>query len=455
MGIGQDTSLIRNWRTAGFSVPQQGWTARAASHPAGGWEGLMKGTVMESKCRVVSLAAVQAILRATTRPVLPLLGTLGILVALGTGAMVLAGQKARLEQKQTRPIPAAEFSRMIRDFSEEGGFFMSDNFISNETSYLHVVGKLRDLGATGGAYIGVGPEQNFSYIARIRPRIAFIVDIRRQAMIQQLMYKALFHISETRVQFLSRLLGKPMVRDGLPPRNAPLPELLLYLEKIPETKEAYTENLAAIRKTIEKEFQFPLSDTDRSSLEYVFEAFNEAQLNIQFRFGGRGMWGGFQYGRFPSLRDILLETDLKGEFANFLAREEDYQFVRDLQRRNRVIPVVGDFAGKKALATVAGYLRENGYSLTAFYTSNVEQFLFGNGVFDSFVENVRKMPITDRSLFIRAFTGGYIRHPARVPGHRLTTVLGRMTVFLEDYDQHLYDDYWTLVTTHFISPKDE
>ena len=83
-------------------------------------------------------------------------------------------------------IPAAEFSRLIQQFSEDDGYFRSDNFTSNETSYLQVVDLFRKLDVSGGAYIGVGPEQNFTYIAKVRPRIAFIVDIRRQAMIQHL-----------------------------------------------------------------------------------------------------------------------------------------------------------------------------------------------------------------------------------------------------------------------------
>lgn len=101
-------------------------------------------------------------------------------------------------QKQLESLLATDFSRLSRELSEEGGFFPSDNFTSNETSYLTVVDKLRQLNATGGAYIGVGPEQNFSYIAKVRPRIAFIVDIRRQAVMQHLLYKALFHLAPTR-----------------------------------------------------------------------------------------------------------------------------------------------------------------------------------------------------------------------------------------------------------------
>src|SRR5262249_35513120 len=54
-------------------------------------------------------------------------------------------------------ISAAEFSRLVRDLSEDGGYFRSDNFTSNETSYLHVVSKLKQLAPSGGAYVGVGP----------------------------------------------------------------------------------------------------------------------------------------------------------------------------------------------------------------------------------------------------------------------------------------------------------
>src|SRR5438552_19074703 len=127
-----------------------------------------------------------------------------LLLALVAIPPATAGQSAA-QQKAPESLSAAEFSRLIRELSEDGGYFRSDNFTSNETSYLHVVDKLQQLGATGGAYVGVGPEQNFTYIAKIRPRIAIIIDIRRQAMIQHLMTKAVFHLAPTRSQFLSPL----------------------------------------------------------------------------------------------------------------------------------------------------------------------------------------------------------------------------------------------------------
>ncbi|MBI3940579.1 MAG: hypothetical protein HY315_07065 [Acidobacteria bacterium] len=386
------------------------------------------------------------------KPLPSLLRTVAVILAFAIG--LIAQDLQPVPRSHTRPIPPEEFSRLVAKFSEEGGFFLSDNFISNETSYLHVVDKLRELGASGGAYLGVGPEQNFTYIAKIRPRIAFIVDIRRQAMVQQLMYKALFQVSENRFQFLSRLFSKPMARRDFPGPNAPLPQLLEYLDRVPSQAEVFKENLALLQRVIQKTFKYPLSARDASSLTYVYNAFRIGNLKISFRFGGRGMAGGFQYGRFPSMRDILLETNLHGEYANFLAREQDYAFVRDLQRHNRVIPIVGDFAGDKALAAVANYLKQNGYNVTTFYVSNVEQFLFGSEVFAAFVENVRKLPVNEKSLFIRAFTGLSFMHPARVPGHRLATTLQKMTVFLDDYDHNRYPDYRSLLTTHFISGKD-
>lgn len=354
------------------------------------------------------------------------------------------GMSAGREQRQIEGLTASEFARLIREFSEEPGYFHSDNFTSNETSYLSVVDKLRQLGAVGGAYIGVGPEQNFTYIAKVRPTVAFIVDIRRQAMIQHLMYKAIFQLSPNRLQFLSRLLSKPLTKEA-PAPDGPVIELLNYFTKTAGDDKTYAANLAEIRKVIQNDFQFSLSDTDQASLDYVFKNFRNDGLDIAFRMDN------WQSGYFPSLKDLILETDLRGRAGNFLAVKEDYDFVRDLHRRNLIIPVVGDFAGKKALAAVAEYLRKNGLTVTAFYTSNVEQYLFENGVFAGFANNVRRLPTNAQSLFIRAATRRY-SHPAQLPGHRSTTLLQLMTVFVKDFDGGRYQSYRDLIMTNYIAP---
>jgi hypothetical protein len=381
----------------------------------------------------------------------PVLGLFGCLLILGVGPATQAWQDTRPASSRTEAISADEFAHFVKDYSEEDGFFRSDNFVSNETSYLHVLDKLRALQAHGGAYIGVGPEQNFTYIAKIRPRIAFIVDIRRQAVIQHLMFKALFSLADTRAQFLSYLFSKPLGPNA-PRAETDIQSMLEYFANTPADKEAFDRNLALIHKTIQERFCVPLSERDETSLEYVYTAFRDENLGIQYRSGGPN-WPGSPWGDFPTLRELILEPDLEGRLGNFLASRDDFDFVRQMERQNRIIPIVGDFAGKKALPAVADYLKKSGYSVTAFYTSNVEQYLFANGVFGAYEENVRKLPISEHSVFIRAFPNMRDPHPARIGTHRLTTLLQRISVFLEDYDRGVYQDYWTLVTTHFIAAE--
>lgn len=348
-----------------------------------------------------------------------------------------------------KSIPSAEFSRLVNDMSEEGGYFFSDNFTSNETSYLHVVDKLREMSVTGGAYIGVGPEQNFTYIAKLRPQIAFIIDIRRQAMLQHLLYKALFHISESRAEFLSVLLSRPISGDKAPGKGDSIERLMEYFSSASAPEKTYTANLTKVLKIIREEFKFKLSDRDEEQVNYIYAAFHKEGLDISYVTGGMdrraGPW------RFPNLRDLILQPDLNGKLGSFLATEEDYRFVRSLHSRNRIIPVVGDFAGTKALVSIGEYLKKNGYTVRAFYTSNVEQYLFRNGVFRGFVDNVRRLPTNSESVFIRAVPSTNQSHPAQVAGHRLTTLLQKIPVFLKDFDDGAYTNYWTLVTTHFIT----
>ncbi len=380
-----------------------------------------------------------------------LLALILIAATAATAKESTGGQSAARQPAPLESLSAAEFSRLIRELSEDGGFFRSDNFTSNETSYLHVVDQLRQLGATGGAYVGVGPEQNFTYIAKVRPRIAFIVDIRRQAMIQHLMSKAVFHLAPTRAQFLSRLLSRPLPKEKekVAALEASVETLITYFRQTPADDQAYAANLAEIRKMIEKDFQFPLSEADQSSLEYVYKTFRDLGLGIPTqRSGGGGRGGGT-----PDLGGLIAGTDLHGKLGNFLAVTEDYEFVRDLHRKNLIIPLAGDFGGKKALAAVGDYLRKNGYTVTAFYTSNVEQYLFDNRAFAAFAGNVRKLPINDKSLFIRTASSRY-SHPALQPGQRWATLLQQMTVFLKDFDEGLYPDYPTLLMTHYIAAKE-
>jgi hypothetical protein len=350
---------------------------------------------------------------------------------------------AAYQSSQDR-ISAAEFSKIIKSFSEEGGYFLSDNLISNEDSYLSVLNKIRELHVSGGAYIGVGPEQNFTYIAKLHPAIAFLIDIRHEALIQHLMYKALFHLSKDRTEFLARLLSRRITGKDAPGAASSVGTLMNYFSIAPADIAYFTSNLAEIERTIQTDFEFPLIERDRDFLAYAYKTFYREGIDISFQFRSSRRGGGFF---MPSLRDLIEQTDPDGKPGNYLASADDYQFVRDLHEKNRIIPITGDFAGPKTLKAIAGYLRNHSYSVNAFYTSNVEMYLFQDDAFDAFVENVKALPVTAGSIFIRSVQG---RGRMSLGNFRMTTLLQYISVFKKDHQAGLYPDYWTMVGTHYI-----
>src|SRR5262245_34702018 len=161
-----------------------------------------------------------------------------------------------------------EFWQLSSSLSEPDGFFHSDNFVSNERSFQTVLAELSENRQPGSAYIGVGPEQNFTYLLAVKPRIAFIVDIRRQNLIEHLMYKALFELSSDRAEFLSRLLSR--ARPETLGRNSSVEDLFAAFNAIPPDAQVFQDNLRAIRNHLLKDHGFPLSKEDQSSLDRVF-----------------------------------------------------------------------------------------------------------------------------------------------------------------------------------------
>ena len=123
---------------------------------------------------------------------------------LSVSALRLAPSAAKLPPRLTD----TEFWTLIADLSEPNGTFRSENLLSNEARFQFVIPDLVEGIRPGGVYLGVGPEQNFTYIAAVKPAIAFIVDVRRGNLDLHLMYKALFELSADRADFVSRLFSR-------------------------------------------------------------------------------------------------------------------------------------------------------------------------------------------------------------------------------------------------------
>ncbi len=334
------------------------------------------------------------------------------------------------------------FARQVARFSEAGGFFDSDNLISNETSYLHVLGAFDALGIRGGAYIGVGPEQNFSYIARVKPEIAFLIDIRRDNMLLHLLFKAMFETARNRMEFLSLLYGRPLPADLAMWTELPLGDLLTRIDRTPYDSTGQARTHEALMELVTRS-GVPLTPEDRATLRRFHDEFAVSGLDIRFTSRGRPIR--FTY---PTARDLYLQTNLEAETASYLTTEEGWRVVRDLSRRDRMIPVVGDLSGPTALREISRYLIETGRKVSVFYISNVEMYLFRYGTFGKFVENVRTLPTGTNSVIVRSYFGrGMGIHPQAEPGHLSVQLMQTIPSLLQLLDSQADAPYWTIVTT--------
>jgi hypothetical protein len=294
-----------------------------------------------------------------------------------------------------------QFWKLIADVSESGGTFRSDNFLSNERQFQHVIPRLQRTTRPGGIYLGVGPEQNFTYIIGLQPRLAIIFDIRRQNMIEHLMYKALFELSPTRADFLSKLFCRP--RSLVPDSMTDVGTMFDVYGDAARDSALARRTLASIKQTLSRH-GFTFTSEDLASLDYVFDAFCTVGPDIDYSYPNPR--GGFGRG-MPSYAELMLATDSAGTSRSYLASEANYQYIRSMHSRNLIVPVVGNFSGPKAIRTVGRYLKERGATVTAFYVSNVEQYLFQQwDDWRRFYENVASLPLDSSSTFIRSIGGG-------------------------------------------------
>jgi hypothetical protein len=325
----------------------------------------------------------------------------------GAGPLDTRFERAATGQGLPDRLSDLDFWRLTSEVSEPSGYFQSDNLVSNERPFQYVVPVLqRQKGR--GAYLGVAPDQNFTYIIALEPKMAFIVDIRRGNLQEHLMYKALLELSADRADFYARLFSKKRP-DGLGSMSS-AQEIVAAYGAVQSSELLYKENLKAIADHLTRKHGFPLTDDDLAGIDFVYQQF--------FRFGPAITYqssnsGGFGRGNMPSYAELQMSTDAAGQNHSYLANEENYRTLRNFQLKNLVVPVVGDFAGPRALRAVGQYLTDRGTIVTAFYVSNVEQYLFQNGVWQNFYKTAATLPTDEASVFIRSIGGTTVLDPIR------------------------------------------
>jgi hypothetical protein len=306
-------------------------------------------------------------------------------------AAVLSAAASAAHAQSGPSISDAEFWRLMTEISEAGGVFQPQ-LMSNEDSAQFVLPELERTVAPGGVYIGVGSEQNFTYLATLRPRLAFVVDIRRDNLLQLLMYKALFEIAGTRAEFVSRLFSRP--RPDAAPSGASVRDLFGSFEPLAADAALFDETSTLILERLTHVHGWPLSDEDRAAMIRMLDAFRTA--------GPSGLRG---YGdRNPSYAELMAMADLDGRQQSYLASDDRFEAVRTLQLENRIVPIVGDFGGERALDGIARELDARGERVGVFYVSNVERYLWERGGHEQFYDNVAALPRLASSVFIRSLT---------------------------------------------------
>lgn len=330
---------------------------------------------------------------------------------------------------------------LIARLSESPGDFPSENYVTNEASLLDVAAALRNPRLHDRGYVGVGPEQSYTYLAMLEPRVAYIVDIRRGNLLEHMMFRGCFEAGKTRAEFLTALLARRVdagaAGDAGAGADAGFAPLDAAFRAAPPDPVLRDEGIARTKSLLDR-LAVAHTSSDDKAIARLHEAFAKHGLGIAYTMLNSGR-------QYPRLGETLSARDPDGKPASFLASEEIYTRVRRLVVENRVIPVVGDFGGKHALRAVAEDMRARGVKLGVFYTSNVEQYLFEQKTYGAFVEGVRAMPRDDESLMVRVWFDAGKPHPAQRPGLRTTQLTIPANAFLARAAKRPFLYYWDVV----------
>jgi hypothetical protein len=254
-------------------------------------------------------------------------------------------------------------------------------------------------------------------------------------------------MSSNRAEFLSRLFSRK-APAGLN-ANSSVDELFSAYATVPLDPEYHQKNLQSVKDVLWKQHKFGLTTEDETSLEHVYDAITKAGTTLGysvsdpnlanrvittrifdvatgtsdvavlsagdletairlFRFpvnpadpqGGTATR--VNVSTFPTYTDLMTATDGSGVNRSYLASEGNYKSVREMQQKNLVVPIVGDFAGPKAIQAVGKYLSDHNATVSIFYLSNVEQYLTPTPTLKRFYENVATLPLNSSSSFIRS-----------------------------------------------------
>lgn len=203
----------------------------------------------------------------------------------------------------------------------------------------------------GGAYVGVGGDQAYSFIAMARSEWAWVMDYDPRVVDHHKRMRAFILEAETPEQFIELWSSASSKRA---------------LEVI-ERQHGDTEEHAKLRRGY-------LATRER--------------LHVYFR--------------------EQADDQGKVEGYGWLATPEHYAYVRRLYQQGRIMPIKGDLLGVESLRTVALAARALGVPVRVFYTSNAP-ISWGGQITDPYRDNVLGLPFDRRSIVLQTTADGGFR----------------------------------------------
>lgn len=250
-----------------------------------------------------------------------------------------------------------------------------------------------------------------------------------------------------------RLFARPTLVNA--PSSVSADSLIALMAVAPRDPAMFARTFSDVRTQLRTRHGFTLDSSDLATLHYVDSVFYISGPTLNYSSGGGGGFGGGRGGfggrgrGMPTFAEIAGATDEQGRNRGFLGDESSYGYVRDLERRNLIIPVVGNFAGPKTVRAVGSWLRERSAKVSVYYLSNVEQYLFGDRIWNDFIENVATMPLDSTSRFIRSsssrggFRGGGV---GNANGFLMTQLTASILDNVQGSRDQSIANYETLVT---------
>jgi len=310
-----------------------------------------------------------------------------ILPLLSTALLGLWSISPRAADTLPSRLTDEAYWKLITDLSENPpGNYPFDVFTGNEPGYQEMLPELTKTVAPGGTYMGVGPEQNYTYIAALRSKIAFVIDIRRDQMLEHLMYKFLFEKSTDRSDFVGRLFSRK--RPAPLTADSPVQDIFRAYGTVAPDTALFEASLKDMLTSMKSAHHFALSESDEKRIRFIYLTFEQEGL-VTFRSSQES----------PGYTRLMTSTDAAGRNWSYLASNENYNLVRDMFERNLIVPLVGDFSGPKTVRMAGQYLRDHGAIVNVFYVSNVEDYIQAS--WTGYVGNITSLPVDSSSTFVR------------------------------------------------------